>query len=38
MNKKEFWTRYFFREHQVQQEESRRRALLQGTVTSDFYF
>ncbi|KAH9924895.1 uncharacterized protein B0H18DRAFT_955294 [Fomitopsis serialis] len=27
-----FWTRYFFRVHQVEREEERRRALLQGTT------
>ncbi|KAI0344732.1 hypothetical protein BDW22DRAFT_1354877 [Trametopsis cervina] len=30
-----FWTRYFFRVHQVESEEQRRKALLQGTVESE---
>jgi hypothetical protein len=30
MKKAEFWTRYFFRVHQIQQEEERRKALLSG--------
>ncbi|KAI0093187.1 hypothetical protein BDY19DRAFT_858421, partial [Irpex rosettiformis] len=30
-----FWTRYFFRVHQVESEEQRRKALLQGTSESE---
>ncbi|EMD32040.1 hypothetical protein CERSUDRAFT_119045 [Gelatoporia subvermispora B] len=30
-----FWTRYFFRVYQVEQEEERRKALLQGTIDTE---
>ncbi|KAH9945664.1 hypothetical protein B0H21DRAFT_860657 [Amylocystis lapponica] len=30
-----FWTRYFFRVHQVEREEERRKALIRGTVEND---
>ncbi|KAM5533340.1 hypothetical protein V8D89_013014 [Ganoderma adspersum] len=31
----EFWTRYFFRVHQVEREEARRKAIIQGTTEND---
>ncbi|KAI0675014.1 hypothetical protein C8Q78DRAFT_1010023 [Trametes maxima] len=31
----EFWTRYFFRIHQVEREEARRKAIIQGTTEND---
>ncbi|KAH9892830.1 hypothetical protein C8Q73DRAFT_648808 [Cubamyces lactineus] len=31
----EFWTRYFFRIHQVEREEARRKAIIQGTHDND---
>jgi hypothetical protein len=34
----EFWTRYFFRVHQIDQEEERRKAVLSGTVLPTFSF
>ena len=30
MTEDEFWTRYFFRVHQVEREEARRKAIIQG--------
>ncbi|KAL4253467.1 BSD domain-containing protein [Abortiporus biennis] len=30
-----FWTRYFFRVHQVEVEEERRKALIQGSIAND---
>jgi len=33
-----FWTRYFFRVHQVEQEEERRKALLQNPIAHDDEF
>ncbi|THV02394.1 hypothetical protein K435DRAFT_775592, partial [Dendrothele bispora CBS 962.96] len=35
MSKDEFWKRYFFRVHQIQTEEEKRKALVQGTAESD---
>jgi hypothetical protein len=31
LSEDEFWTRYFFRVHQIDQEEERRKAVLAGT-------
>ncbi|TBU43416.1 hypothetical protein BD309DRAFT_960793 [Dichomitus squalens] len=31
----EFWTRYFFRVHQVEREEARRKAIIQGTTDNE---
>lgn len=31
----EFWTRYFFRVYQVEREEARRKAIIQGAPGSD---
>ncbi|KAF5325796.1 hypothetical protein D9611_000058 [Ephemerocybe angulata] len=33
LSKEDFWSRYFFREHQIKHEEERRKALIQATVT-----
>ncbi|KAJ2931289.1 hypothetical protein H1R20_g5786, partial [Candolleomyces eurysporus] len=33
LSKEEFWSRYFFRAHQIKHEEERRKALIQATVT-----
>ncbi|KAF7790359.1 hypothetical protein EIP86_001314 [Pleurotus ostreatoroseus] len=35
MTSETFWTRYFFRVHQVEAEEERRKALIQGTAESE---
>ncbi|THH01130.1 hypothetical protein EW026_g1527 [Hermanssonia centrifuga] len=35
MTSETFWTRYFFRVYQVEQEEERRKAILQGTTESE---
>ncbi|KAL0068851.1 hypothetical protein AAF712_004182 [Marasmius tenuissimus] len=35
MSREVFWKRYFYRVHQIRQEEETRKALLQGTVESD---
>ncbi|KAA1474311.1 hypothetical protein DENSPDRAFT_840896 [Dentipellis sp. KUC8613] len=35
MTEDDFWTRYFFRIHQIEQEEERRKALLQGSIQQD---
>ncbi|KAG8897394.1 hypothetical protein FRC00_004330 [Tulasnella sp. 408] len=35
MNEETFWTRYFFRVHQIQDEEEKRKALLQGATTQE---
>ncbi|CAL1707756.1 unnamed protein product [Somion occarium] len=35
ISEQEFWTRYFFRVHQVEQEEERRKALIQGTIENE---
>lgn len=34
VNESTFWTRYFFRVHQVEREEERRKALLQRTFSA----
>uniref|UniRef100_A0A4Q2DRT4 BSD domain-containing protein n=1 Tax=Candolleomyces aberdarensis TaxID=2316362 RepID=A0A4Q2DRT4_9AGAR len=33
LSREEFWSRYFFRAHQIKHEEERRKALIQATVT-----
>lgn len=33
LSKEEFWSRYFFRAHQITHEEERRKALIQGMST-----
>ncbi|CDO69313.1 hypothetical protein BN946_scf184976.g32 [Trametes cinnabarina] len=35
MTEDEFWARYFFRVYQVEREEARRKAIIQGTVDND---
>ncbi|KAL7281275.1 hypothetical protein ACG7TL_004584 [Trametes sanguinea] len=35
MTQDEFWTRYFFRVYQVEREEARRKAIIQGTTDND---
>ncbi|KAI0356194.1 hypothetical protein OH77DRAFT_1423789 [Trametes cingulata] len=35
MTQEEFWTRYFFRVYQVEREEARRKAIIQGTHEND---
>ncbi|TCD63044.1 hypothetical protein EIP91_006057 [Steccherinum ochraceum] len=35
ISSEEFWTRYFFRAHQVEQDEQRRKAIIQGTMSEE---
>ncbi|KAI0775650.1 hypothetical protein BD413DRAFT_491465 [Trametes elegans] len=35
LTQEEFWTRYFFRVYQVEREEARRKAIIQGTIDNE---
>jgi hypothetical protein len=37
LSEDEFWTRYFFRVHQINQEDERRKAVLEGVCSIPYY-